>query len=143
MILDSQTQFSAAQDLAAAAIGDTVSSNVLDTGAAQDEGIGEPMHLFVNTDLAVTSAGAATVQFVIQTSADNATWTDAAMTDAVAKAALVAGYQRYLKLPIGLQRYIRVVYRVGVAALTTGKFTAAMTKDIQKNVAYGSGFSVA
>lgn len=96
MIIDSLSQFSDAQ--AVTATGDTVSTNIVDTLVDSDEGVGEGVHVVFTVPTTVTSAGAATVQFVVQTSADNSTWTDIGMTDAVAKAALVAGYVRPLRL---------------------------------------------
>lgn len=140
MIIDSLSQFSDAQ--AVTATGDTVSTNIVDTLVDSDEGVGEGVHVVFTVPTTVTSAGAATVQFVVQTSADNSTWTDIGMTDAVAKAALVAGYVRPLRLPNGVRRYIRAVYRVGTAVLTAGAFSASIVKDAQLSKPYGSGFSV-
>ena len=45
--------------------------------------------------------------------------------------------------PLGLRRYTRIVYRVGTAALTAGKFDAFVSIDVQRNIARPSGFTVA
>jgi hypothetical protein len=140
MIIDSLSQFSDAQVVTA--LGDTASTNVIDTLVDSDEGIGEGVHVLFAVPQAVTSAGAATVQFVIQTSTDNATFADIGMTEAIPKASLVAGYSKPVRLPVGCRRYIRVAYRVGTATLTTGAFTSAIVKDIQMSKVYGSGFTV-
>jgi len=141
MILDSQEIFSAAQ--AVTSTGDTASTNVLDTLAAQDEGVGHSVYLVCQVNTTATSGGSATVQAVLQTSADNSSWSDVAAGAAVAVASVTAKTQLFrTKLPLGLQRYVRVVWRVGTAALTAGKFDAFLTMDIQQSTPYASGFSV-
>lgn len=140
MIIDSLSEFSAAQ--AVTALGDTASTNVVDTLVDSDEGIGEPVHVAFSVAQTATSGGAATVQFVIQTSTDNATFTDIGMTEAIALATLKAGFSKPVRLPVGVRRYIRVAYRVGTATLTAGAFNAAIVKDIQMSKVYGSGFTV-
>lgn len=145
MILDIQEQFSSAQSIVSAA-GDVVSTNVYDTGAAADVGIGEEMYIVAKTIAAVTSAGAATVQVVLQTD-DNvgfATPVEFPLTGALALASLTANTELVKqRLPIGLERYIRVVYRVGTAATTAGTVDAFLVKDVQANKPYASGFTVA
>ncbi len=145
MILDTQEQFSSAQSIVAAA-GDVVSTNVYDTGAAADVGIGEEMYIVAKTIAAVTSGGAATVQVVLQTD-DNVSFTtpvEFPLTGALALAALGANTELVKqRLPIGLERYIRVVYRIGTAATTAGTVDAFLVKDVQANKPYASGFTVA
>lgn len=133
MILDSQMSLSRAQSIAAAA-GDVVSTDIYDTGAAADSGIGEELVLEIRTVGAVTSGGAATVAFVLQTA------TDAAFTSPVefpitgprALAALTANtVQARFRLPMGLLRYVRLVYRIATATTTGGTATAFFVKDTQ------------
>lgn len=140
MILDSLLKFSEAQ--AITSTGDTASTNAIDVGTS-DAGAGEELFLFVTTTEAVTSAGAATVQFVLQTSTDNSTFTDAVASSVIGKAALTAGATVKLRLPVGLSRYNRVAYRVGTAALTAGKFSAFFAKDVPVQASYASGYTVA
>ena len=133
MILDSQLSLSRAQTIAAAA-GDVVSTDIYDTGAAVDVGIGEEMYLVVQTVAAVTSGGAATVQLVLQTD-DNSSFSSARefpLTGAIALASLTANTVQYRgRLPIGLERYVRLVYRIGTTTTTAGTATAFLTKGIQ------------
>lgn len=135
MILDTQELLSSAQSIAAAA-GDVVSTNYYDTGAAADVGIGEELFLQIATVAAVTSGGAATVQFVLQTD-DNSSFSsprEFPLTGAVALAALTANTVQYRgRLPVGLERYLRVVYRIGTATTTAGTATAFFTKNVQAN----------
>ena len=133
MILDSQMSLSRAQTIAAAA-GDVVSTDIYDTGAAVDVGIGEDLYLVVQTVAAVTSGGAATVQLVLQTD-DNSSFSSARefpLTGAIALASLTANTVQYRgRLPIGLERYVRLVYRIGTTTTDAGTATACLTKDIQ------------
>lgn len=143
MILDSQEQFSDAQ--AVTSTGDTVSTNVYDTGSAADEGIGESLYIYAKTKAAFTSGGAGTLQFVLQDSADNSTFADVqTLTPAKALATLTANTDQVrARLPIGLRRYIRLAYRVGTAAMTAGTIDAYIVKDVQAQQYGASGFSVA
>ncbi len=142
MILDSQEIFAAAQ--AVTAQGDTASTNVLDTGVVSDDGIGEHLWVVGQVNQAGASGGSATLQMVVQTSVDNASWSDVVSGPAVPVANLTAGAAvARLRLAPGSKRYIRVVWRVGTAALTAGTFSAFATKDLQANMPYGSGFTVA
>lgn len=143
MILDTQEEFSVAQ--AVTAVGDTASTNIYDTqSSGPDEGIGEPLWLVAQTNTAATSAGAATVSVVLQHSDDASAWSDVLVGPAVALAGLTANTPILrTRLPIGLsKRYFRVAYRVGVAVLTAGTFSAFLTTGVQANNAYKSGFTV-
>lgn len=149
MYVDKQTEFSDSQAVTVTAI----STNVLDLTQGQsglttiDIGTGENFYLVVQVDTAATAAGAATVVFSLESDStvDLATsptvhWTSAA----VPKATLVAGYEVIkLKLPSdSYERYLGLRYTVATGPLTAGAFSAFLTKDVQANRAYGSGFSV-
>lgn len=133
MILDSQLSLSRAQSIAAAA-GDVVSTDYYDTGAAADVGIGEDFAIQVQLAAAVTSGGAATVQVVLQCD-DNTSFSSAKeypLTSALALASLTANRILYQgRLPYGLERYIRVVYRIGTATTTAGTVNTFLAKDLQ------------
>jgi hypothetical protein len=144
MILDSQETFSELQPVAAAA-GDVVSTNIYDTGSVADMGIGEPLFVYAKVGTAVAGAGA-TVQVVLQTDDNTAFSTpkEFPLSGALAIAALGANAEIVkARLPIGLERYLRLVYRVAGATTTGGTISAYMTLDVQANNAYPSGFTVA
>lgn len=133
MMLDSQLTLSRAQSIAAAA-GDVVSTDIYDTGAAADVGIGEDLYLVIQTVAAVTSGGAATVQFVLQTATDAAFTSpvEFPLTGARALAALTANTFQYRgRLPIGLLRFFRVVYRIATATTTGGTANAYLVHGVQ------------
>lgn len=144
MILDSQEAFAEAQSVAAAA-GDIVSTNVYDTGAAADSGAGELFYIYAKLVAAVTSGGAATLQVVLQDSADNSAWADVAiLTPALALAALTANKElARFRIPIGIRRYLRIVWRIATATTTGGTASAYIAKDLQAQQYGASGFSVA
>lgn len=140
MIINSQETFSDAQSVASAA-GDVVSTNVYDTGAAADVGIGEDLYLVVKMVAALVGAGAS-IQAVLQHSTDNSTFTDAAAGPVVAVAAATANKTiARLPLPIGLNRYLRVAYRISGATTTAGTASAYLVLDVQASNAYKSGVS--
>jgi hypothetical protein len=144
-MLDSELIFSSAQ--AVTATGDTASTNVYDTGTpynnaanAEEAQTGENLWINVLINTTVTSGGAATVQAVFQDSPDNSTWTDRLIGASFALAASVAGViLLQVQPPVGTQRYQRIVYRIGTAVLTAGKFDAYMSNTIQRNVQRPSG----
>lgn len=141
MILDTQEQFSAAQSVAAAA-GDIASTNSLDTGDATDKGIGEHMYLYVKLVAALAGAGSS-IQAVLQDSADNATFADVQSGKVIPLASAVANAELLKqRLPIGLRRYLRVVYRISGATSTGGTADAYLAKDVQAQQYGASGFSV-
>jgi hypothetical protein len=143
MILDTQETFSEGQSIAAAA-GDVVSTNVLDTGPASS-GQGESVYLYVKTVAAVTSGGAATVQVVLQDSADNATFADVQVySPPLAIAALGANKTIAIgRIPVVMRRYIRVVYRIGTATTTAGSASAYLVKDVDAQQFMPTSFTVA
>ena len=90
MIIDKFLQVSSAQAVTASA----ASTDVIDfVQASPDIGMDCLSMMVITTRSAVTAAGAATVTFSVQDSADNSTFTDVAVTAAIGKATLVAGYQ--------------------------------------------------
>ena len=143
MLIDTQETFSNGQSVAAA-VGDVVSTNVYDTGAAADVGIGEEMYLYAKIGTALAGAGSS-IQVVLQTSDAVASgYTDAAAGPVVGVADAGANTEiARIRLPIGLKRYLRVVFRVSGATTSAGTASAFLVKDVQAQQYGASGFSVA
>jgi hypothetical protein len=144
-MLDSELQFSIAQVVTAT--GDTVSTNVYDNGGANGQGdngqTGENLWINALINTTATSGGSATIQAVLQDSADNSTFADVIAGPAVAVASAVAGLSLLqVQPPTGMRRYWRIAWRIGTAVLTAGKFDAYVSNTIQRNVQRPSGFSV-
>lgn len=143
-MLDSQTKLATAQ--AVTSTGDTASTNILDQGSANSAEMGlTGENLWINACVTTTatSGGSATLQAVLQDSADGSSFADVVAGPAVAVANLTAGAQLLqIQPPTGLRRYVRIAWRVGTAALTAGAFTAYISNAIQRNVARPSGFTV-
>lgn len=106
-------------------------------GTLRDIGVGYPLEFFVNVNTTATAAGAATVNFQLQTSPDNSTWTTLTSSGDLALTALTAG-KRVMsqKVPQGVQRYLRLNYVVGTGPLTAGAFTAGINLDVDNNSPY-------
>jgi len=106
------------------------STNDLDLLSAYGEAIPEPLWLVICAQVAAASAGAATVQFQLQTSADDNTWVTLWTSAAFPVASVVAGFSQKLHVPVGALRYLRVNYIVGTAALTAGTFQALLSDSV-------------
>lgn len=98
-------------------------------------GLNDRSNMVITVDESAAAAGAATVTFSVQDSADNATFADVAVTAAIGKANLAAGQQVVIPMPTKLRRYCRVYYTVGTGPLTAGKFSAQIVTGIQQNIA--------
>jgi hypothetical protein len=76
-----------------------------------------------------------------QTSADNSAWSTLAQSDAIPVASLVQGY-KFLpgEVPGGTERYVRLNYVVGTAAMTAGAITAALVPSLDVQPVYPRGY---
>lgn len=144
-MLDQSTKLATAQ--AVTTVGDTASTNAYDNGSAHSSDIsmtGENLWINAVVDTSVTSGGAATVQAVLQDSANGTAYADVAAGPVLTLADLKAGATLLqIQPPTDMRRYFRIAWRVGTAALTAGKFTAYVSNTIQRNIARPSGFTVA
>ena len=133
MYIDKNLQVSNEQVVTATA----ASTDVIDYGQANpNSGLNDNVVMAITVDEAAAAAGAATVTFSVQDSADNSTFADVYATAAIGKATLVAGYQILIPMPYKHRRYVRVNYTVATGPLTTGKFSAQVVTGVQQNVAY-------
>lgn len=147
MILDERNEFADATALDTGGTGRVLVGDVIDLGAtSSDIGNGQPLYAVIQVDTAVTSGGSATVSFEIASDAQAAIAVDGtatvhAVTAAIPKASLVAGYLvAAVALPIGsYERYLGIIQNVGTAALTAGKINAFLTTDVAKWVATPDG----
>jgi hypothetical protein len=127
MILDKNMLFSDAQaETTVAAHASDSYIDIVKAGDAEKE-----LYLVIRVNTAVTSGGAATVQFKLETD-DNSSFSSAATvwdSGAIAKATLVQGYTVVMmRIPKNkLERYTRVTYTIGTAVLTAGAFDAYLT----------------
>lgn len=127
MYVDNNTFLSNAQAVTATA----VSTNIIDTQAAS-EAVGTECYIEFLVNTAATAAGAATVQFELQTATDAAFTAPVTLfiTGAIGKATLVAGYRpAVVRIPTGSLRFLRANYTVATGPLTAGKFDARIILD--------------
>jgi len=121
-ILDRLNTFANAAALSTAAPATAQFGDIIDLNAAGDA-YGREMYLIIQISTAVTSAGAATVLFKLETDNDEAfgSANELHATSAIGKATLVAGYQVLaIRIPAGCERYLRITQTIGTAALTAG-----------------------
>jgi len=133
MIIDKLLQVSDGQTVTAT----ETSTDVIDFGQANpNTGMDDRSKMVITVDESVAAAGAATVAFSVQDSADNVGFITIAITGTFGKANLAAGQQVVIPMPTKLRRYCRVRYIVTNGPLTAGKFSAQVVTGIQQNVAY-------
>jgi len=131
MILDKELIFSWNQEVTLQTA--NASTDYVDLTKAGDAIDGLWLEILVTDD--ATSNGGATVAFSLQTDNDSAfgSATTLISTAALAYAGLDEGVKvLQTKIPMGVERYLRVVYTVGTAALTGGKFSAYLTPGVDK-----------
>ena len=132
MFIDKALQVSNEQAVTVSA----ASTDSIDFGQANPNvGLDDRSNMVITVDESAAAAGAATVTFSVQDSADNATFADVAVTAAIGKASLAAGQQVVIPMPTKLRRYCRVYYTVATGPLTAGKFSAQIVTGIQQNIA--------
>lgn len=141
-MIDRNVRYSAAQ--AVTALGDTVSTHAYDRGDAIGGDVNITEELTLNSVVQTPCVGAgASVQFVLQDSADNVTFADVLLGPVRAVAALTQGAGLYVgSYPLNMRRYTRVVYRVTGAVLTAGKFDSYASNTRVSSQARTSGFTV-
>jgi hypothetical protein len=133
MIIDHQLQVSNEQTVTVTA----PSTDVIDFGQVRpNSGMNDLLKFVITVDQTALAAGAATVMFAVQDSADNVTFADISTTAAIGKAALVLGRQFILPMPVFHRRYVRVNYTVATGPLTAGRFSAQVVTGIQANSPY-------
>lgn len=141
MYVDSQLLFSDAQAVTAAA----GSTNTIDLGAVRDIGVGEQLYVVCLCDVAMTDGSSdSTLAVALETDSTTTFTPDATRTLFTFSALSAAGTVKYAALgpdDINLQ-YARLKYTPANGDLTTGSFTAFITKDIQKYKAYADNVTI-
>ena len=136
-IMDERSEFCDATSLSTAGTGLALVGDVMDLSVVRDIGNGRPVYLVISCDTAITSAGAATLGFVVASDAQAAiavdgTATEHLRTQLIPKATWVAGFQQVVVLSLenpAYERFLGILQNVGVAALTAGKINAYLTLD--------------
>lgn len=133
---DKQNMFSEKQTLINAVTASSIlSTNVIDLGDPK-KGEGEPIEVLAQMTTSLASAGAATYQFVLKTSAAENMGTPTTLFDsgALALATLVAGYQLAIRvLPNDALQYLQWTYIQAGAVSTAGAFESGLIRNIPTN----------
>jgi hypothetical protein len=134
MLIDKELEFSNNQSIVEA-VGDVNSNRIVDAKAAGSPYSG--LWLFVKIKEAVASATAtAAVEFKLVTSADNfATSKVLFTTGAIGQADLTADKViAKVAVPLGLERYTKMVYTISGEATTAGSVYAAFVTDVEEGL---------
>lgn len=142
MVLDKFVQFADNRGLNTA-VGTNVVGDVVDTTSTKaDIGTGEPVYFVLQVSTDVTSAGAATVSFTLESSISvslvHTTNLVHVATKTYSPDELKAGNVLFAgPIPSGVvRRYLGVRSTVAAAALTGGRISAFLTHDISAYTAY-------
>ncbi len=132
MYIDRNLRFADEQALTATADG----AAVVDLKDARDIGISSDVFIVFCVTETLDSAGeGATLSIALTTDDNSSLSSDTSIQTltptALAEAVLVAGYKRVFKIQPGLafERYLGLVFTVGVESFTSGKVSAFITND--------------
>ena len=138
MILAERAEFCDAPALNTGGAGTYLVGDVMDLTVARDIGQSKQMYMVIQVSTTATSGGSATVQFQLASDSVAAIAADGSetihlITDAIAVATLVQGFQMIIPVPmqagVAYERYIGVEQVTAVAALTAGAINAFLTYD--------------
>lgn len=133
MIIDHFLKVSNNQAVTASA----ASTDTIDFGqTGPNTGLHDRLDMVITVGAAATAAGAATVTFTIQDSANGSSFADVLASRATPIAELKAGAQVILPMPAKHRRYVRVNYTVTDGPLTGGTFSAQVVEGVQANTPY-------
>lgn len=141
MILDKEQMFSDGQ----AVTNSQASTNYIDLGAVRDIGAGKSLDVLFVSPVAAQSAGNSTLVIALETDTQSsfATKVTLAQSAAIAKSALGTNVDVWkIKVPEGVQRYIRTYYTVATADLTAGTISAFVNLDRPAAKSYPSGLNM-
>tara|TARA_B100001013_G_C24619421_1_gene446590 strand:- start:1505 stop:1948 length:444 start_codon:yes stop_codon:yes gene_type:complete len=135
MIIDDRLEFCDNVTLTTGT-GTSLQGDVVNIESSRDIGMGQPLYLVIQLTAAVTSGGAATVNFRLASDAAAAIATDGTETDhmstgAIGKADLTLGKRFVLPLAMGnsYEQYVGLLITTATAALTAGAIDAFVTVD--------------
>jgi hypothetical protein len=129
LILDKELIFSTAQAVTNTTVNST---DTVDLGKDGDAYNALWFVVQVDTAAASTACSDPTLNIKLQTSDNGTDYTSLYETGPLEKESLTAGTEYKIRIPAGMQRYLKVVYEVAEgASFTAGKYTAFLTPDIQ------------
>lgn len=129
MILDKELIFSTAQEVKSGT--DNDSQYTVDLG--KDGDAYNALWFVVQVDTAAAAAAGTDpkLNIKLQTSAEGDSYTSLYETGPLGTASLTAGTEYKIRIPVGMQRYLKVVYEVSAgASFEAGKYTAFLTPDV-------------
>lgn len=139
MYVDAFNLYSDAQVVTATA----ASTNCIDHGAARDFGTGREVYVVVLVDVAMTDGSSDTTIAVTVETDDNEAFSTATVVQTIGTFAALSAIGTVITGRVAInERFSRLRYTAANGNLTTGSFTAFLTPDIHKWVAYAKGYTV-
>lgn len=149
MLLDNDLVFANEQAITATA----ASTNYYDTGplftgnTGRDLGVTSEIYFAISVDVAMTDSGSDSTITVSLETDDNTSFASIATvaTLVTIPALTAAGTKYFVKVPVATtvpyERYLQIKFTTTNGNLTTGSFTVALVKNIDKWVSYKSAVS--
>lgn len=142
MILDAALLFdSNAEHLTTGA-----STDYVDLGSNRNLGVGEELYFFAVVTVAFTDASSNSTMALTLETDDNSSFSSATTAQTIgtfaALAAIGTRLVARLQPDVIVERYLRVKYTVANGDLSTGKFTAGLTHNIQAFTAYADNITI-
>jgi hypothetical protein len=130
MVQDALLVFSDEQAQTSVAAHDSTNTIDLQT-ASVNIGAGTPIYFNFRVNTTFTSSSSATFTMKLQDSSDASTWADTGIGPftALAYSLMTEGKVYSFSLPPNVQRYLKVVYTIGVAVLSAGAWDAWLGLD--------------
>ena len=142
MLFDAQNKYSDAQAVTA----DAASTNIIDHGAVRNLGVGENLYVVVSVDVAMTDASSNSTCTVTLETDDNASFSSATTAQTIGTFAALAAIGTRLVARLQPdkvnERYTRLKYTMANGDLSTGSFTAFLTKEIDAYTAYADAITI-
>lgn len=121
-------------------------TDYIDLGSNRNLGVGEELYFFAVVTVAFTDSGSDSTMTLSLETDDNSSFSSATSAQTIGTfAALSAiGTRLVAKLQPDkiVERYLRLKYTVANGDLSTGKFTAGLTKNIQAFTAYADNITI-
>lgn len=121
------------------------STDFVDLQAVRNLGDGEAIYFYILVDTAFTDSGSDSTMAITLETDDNTSFSSATTAQTIGTFSALAAAGTVLKARLNDQiteRYLRVKYTVANGDLTTGAFTAFLTKDVQAWTALADNITI-
>lgn len=122
------------------------STNLIDLSAARNMAVGTPLWFVIHVTTAFTDSGSDSTMAITLETDTAAAFSSATTAQTIGTFAALAAAGATMMAPLQVfgtaERFLRVKYTVANGDLSTGKFTAYLTSDIQKALLYAKNYTI-